>query len=327
MEIKKFSFENNSFDEIIKLFSMGLGDTNEELWRWKYATDNGFGSSVMYVITEQEQIVAMMGFLPMQYTDQYGNMIKTIQSCDLVVKPEYRGQGFFYKIYTYAEEELKKDGFSFYIAFPNENSLHGFSKMNYKAMKMKSYLPASNLLHMLMKKIGVNAREKNSLKYSIHLNDHIETLADVISGDKGQWLTDHYITIDLNKEFLKWKSSGPNLSRYKYISVYKDEKLVAYFIIMITRGNHFAASKIVNFNILNEYIFDVKTIGKLVKAKIYSFCDLIDFYGLWGIEIQKLIVKAFGAGKMKSNAGNFIYKSFDHFNENDILINHFDSDL
>ncbi len=327
MEIRRFDENKDSFEELIKLFKTGLGETDIDFWNWKYLQNTGFDKQIMYVILDGEKYVAMMGFVPFEYLSPDGKVLKYVQTCDLVVLPEYRGQGLFYKIHNYAEDDLANNGYLALFGFPNDNSLHGFLKMNYHSNEIYVCKPKSNLFYMIKNKLKLPTFNAKS-KFDCYVEqDYCTKISQLNFGSN--WLLNKYIRLNINKDFLIWRCESYNKGKYKCIFVKENEKLIAYFIVLVTKGSHFTASKIVFFNVNNNYMSQIDSIIKNVKKVIYSFSDMIDFYGIWSDEVKDIICKFGVRAKNIINAKTYTIKYLNNYNEDNLerFVNHIDTDL
>lgn len=330
MDIRRFIAGQDSFDELIELFRTGLGDTDRRFWEWKYFANSGFDKQIIYIVADNNKMIAMMGFIPLEYICADGTIHRFVQMCDLVVHPDCRGQGLFYKIYHYAEDNLTAEGYEAFVSFPNHNSLHGFKKMNYTVINMKSYSLGINLKQMLLHKIGLGKKFKNESRYDVEiLSENIGKTADEYDKNTA-WLTDGSLRLNVNNHYLSWRCEQYNAGKYKCITIKDNGTLAAYFVVLVTKGRRATAGKIVSFDIGDEYIKDIKSIAGSVKQAVYSFVDMIDFYGMWNTHIESVITEAFGISLDKrKNGGEFIIKMLGSRSmiKDDLFINHIDTDL
>lgn len=327
MEIRRFNEDKDSFEELIKLFKTGLGETDIDFWNWKYLQNTGFDKQIMYVILDGEKYIAMMGFVPFEYVSPDGKVLKYAQTCDLVVLPEYRGQGLFYKIHEYAENDLTNNGYLALFGFPNDNSLHGFLKMGYKPNDIYICKPKSNLFYMIKNKLRLPTIDTKS-KFDCYVEpNYCSNISQFIFNT--DWLLNKYVRLNLNKDFLNWRCESYNKGKYKCIFVKQNNDVIAYFIVLVTKGSHFTASKVVCFDINKKYISDIKNIVKCVKKKIYSFSDMIDFYGIWSDEVKDIICKFGVKSRDIICAKTYTIKYLNNHNEDNLerFINHVDTDL
>lgn len=330
MEVRRFDKKKDSFLTLIELFKTGLGETNRHFWEWKYLYDSGFDKQVMYVIEDNSEIVAMMGFVPQDYVDKNGKIHKFVQTCDLVVRPDYRGRGLFYKICNYAHEDLNNCGYEAFIGFPNYNSLHGFGKMGYKQIDIMGYTVPMNYTRLILHKTGIESKYVNKSNYDVSIlsSDFGDVICELKDGRNT--INDGCIRLDINPQYIKWRCDEYEGGDYKAITVRENGKLIAYFIILVTKGRIFTAGKIVNFDIDKDYLGKIKCIAKEVKRATHSFADIIDFYAVWSDDIQKFIVEAFEIKKNNiKKAGIFVMKILGDRDmiTDKLFINHLDTDL
>lgn len=330
MEIQKFNPEIHSFEELIELFAVGLGDTDRSFWKWKYLTSNGFNKQIMYVIIDKGEIVAMMGFIPINYLDSDNKAHTFVQMCDLVVRPDYRGRGFYYKLYDNAVNELTALGCDAFMGPPNPKSLHVLEKKDYMITHMRNYSLGLSLKAIFLHKIGLGKNYKSKGKYSIEVvSKGLDAVCGILSGNR-KLITQESIYVDINPEYITWKCEDYYKNKYKAVVVKDKEKVIAYFILLVTEGRRVTAAKVANFNIDKEYIEEFKPIANLVKKAFYSFADLVEFNGIWNTEIEQFIIQAFDIKEKNiSQAGKFGIKMIENneLSRNDLFINHIDLDL
>ena len=328
MEIRKFSKETDSFQELSELSKMGLGGNEPEYWEWKYEEENGFDKKQMFVMTDGDKKIAMMGYLPMHYIDGKGEIHKLAQLCDLVVHPDYRGGGKFYQMTEAMKKEAELKGYEGFCGFPNANSTHGFDRLGYTLMPLNSYPLKGNKFRILLHKLGLGRKiGKTNFRVEI-LSENIGEFAHKLS-EKGRWISTNSTHLHINKEFIKWRCDDYKGVDYRSITLYDGEKLVAFFIILVTKGRVKTAVKVVSFDILESYMENADKIAEDFKKSAYTIGDLIDFYGVWNKEIEEKAVKIFGIeDKIESNY-KFILKQFgdEKIDVDTLFVNHIDSEL
>ncbi|MBO5505505.1 MAG: hypothetical protein J5984_03395 [Clostridia bacterium] len=249
--------------------------------------------------------------------------------CDLVVHPDYRGGGKFYQLTEAIKAEAINRGYEGFCGFPNKNSTHGFDKLGYILMDLKSYCLKNSYLRVFAHKLGMGRKLKNTKYKAEILSENIGKFADKIE-EKEKWLSSKSTRLDINKEFVGWRCDRYKGVEYKSISLYDGEKLIAYFIILVTRGRLKTALKVVNFDILEEYMGDIDKIAKDFKKCAYTIGDAIDFYGVWGKELRDIMIKGFSLQGPKelegSDYGLLLFEGIEK-PEGDLFIGHIDTDL
>lgn len=329
MEIRKFNKETDSFEELSDLYRLGLGDSPSSYWKWKYGDKTGFGSQEMFVITEDEKIIAMMGYIPMNYRDKDGKIHVFAQLCDLVVHPDHRGGGKFYAITKEMKEDAIKKGYEGFYIFPNKNSAHGFAKMGFVISDIYGYDMKKNPGRIIAHKLGLGRKlKKTNYRVEIH-NENIGSFADKIDKNE-KWLTSDSVCLDVNKDFIKWRCDDYIYGNYKSICLYDEKKLVAYFVVLVTEGRLKTAVKVVNFDIQYEYMTEIETIAEDFRKAAYTIGDTIDFYGVWGKELRDIMIKGFSLQGPKelegSDYGLLLFEGIEK-PEGDLFIGHIDTDL
>ena len=194
-------------------------------------------------------------------------------------------------------------------------------------MDLKSYRLKNSYIRVFAHKLGLGKKLKSTKYRAEVLSENIGKFAEEIDEDE-KWLSSNSTRLDINKEFVGWRCERYEGVGYKSISLYDGEKLIAYFIVLVTKGRIKTAVKVVSFDILEEYIKDSNVSADFKKAA-YTIGDLIDFYGMWNEEIEEKVVKIFEIEEKLESNYKFILKRFDEKGTEDykLFVNHIDSEL
>lgn len=245
--------DHSRIDEIIRLFSTGLGTTSHEHWIWRLFTPNGMRQPEAIIAeTESGRIVGMASIL----FEEYGNHdYKAIQFCDWVVDPEYRGQGIIGKIYRYALAKYEADGYDFIIEYPNDNSYPIFQKYGFTELENIGSWNTAN--HIVFHTIKLQNKNIGSAEYQFFdkcpLND-----SDFIQ-KKGRIYRCH--------EYMTWKyDQNPDVD-FKWLTVRKHERLIGYFVFTVTHGRIRKVINVYDWEFDNEqsdeFVIAIKLLNKL----------------------------------------------------------------
>lgn len=122
---------DDDFYDALKLFNY-VFERNEsrDFWDNKHRK-NPVGESVFFGGYDGDKLVAMSGFMRMEYRD--GDAVyKALQACESAVDPMYRKRGLFSAVLKKTEEWAKENGIDFFMAMPNPNSRPGFLKQGWQ---------------------------------------------------------------------------------------------------------------------------------------------------------------------------------------------------
>lgn len=97
----------------------------------KYDTAFTGVSYIGYIAYKGKTPIAFYAVIPcfVQYENE---IILAAQSADTMTHPEYRGKGLFIILAKKCYELCKKNNISFVFGFPNQNSYHGFIKLEFE---------------------------------------------------------------------------------------------------------------------------------------------------------------------------------------------------
>lgn len=224
MSEKVFLFQDSSrISELVELFSTGLGETTYEYWKWRLFSDIGEMNPTAVVFeNENGRLDGMLTAIPVIYGDEQ-NRKRALQMCDWVVRPEARGKGILSKMYRYITEIYRDMGFDFLMAFcPNENSRPVFERYQYQNYGIFSRWSTKFHLIFGASKTGVFQGKNAEYRFTENCPD-IE-----FSPNKLRLLRDRF--------YMEWKfDKDPSVS-YSWLSVWKEQKCIGYFVYVFTKG-------------------------------------------------------------------------------------------
>ena len=227
---------DQDIDEVIQLINANLNlRHNRELMLWKHLK-NPFGKSVGAVATKNNKIIAIVFYMPYNFENKEGKIIKGLRPVDGCTSKKERGQGVFKKLMIYCLKLWKED-YIFLFANPNKYSYPEFLKLGWK--------PVNNRYSY---KIGVILPLISSRKYS--LIDYTFTEKSI-----EKFNLCNSIVSGNNKNFIEWRFKD---------SIYKIKK--------ITRNGEFnfiiyriKKIKKINCIVLCDFIGDTAYINDAVK--------------------------------------------------------------
>lgn len=266
--------DSSRIDELIELFSLGLGDTTAEHWMWRVFTPNGLKQPEAIIAeTESGQIIAMTTLL----FEEFGNReYRALQFCDWVVHPDYRNRGILGNIYHFAYEKYKAEGFDFIIEYPNSNSYPIFMKYGFEE---KSHIDCWNshkrLIHVKKRPINIERKGVSYVFSDTCPLKEIEPRSDRIFRPV---------------PFLKWKyDKNPNIV-FKWLLVTDSKEILGYFVFTLVRGRVRTAVNVYDWSFkkthpkeFSESISCLKRLGNFVSVwGRYHECDesLLQYAGL-----------------------------------------------
>jgi len=286
--------DQNTAAEQVALFNKVFNSKRlESDWLYKHR-DNPLSSQYnVFGAVKDEKIIGLNGFMPMHY--QIGNqLIKAIQSCDSAVDPDYRGQGIFTKIVSFAETYYRKMNIDFMLGFPNNNnSFPGLIKMEWLHLldahlislpcKITSFLEMKfkiQFLKMFDKFVGIFWYKINKIANKC---DGIKVIASDISPftEYEHINCKNMLNFRKTPEILKWKLDNNPHNKFRYYVAQKNNKNISYFIVEergVSQRSGVQWVRIIDWFHLSEDI-DVLTCSFakiLLELKQYA-----DFISLW----------------------------------------------
>lgn len=239
MEIRRYT--SNDRKQISNLLSSEW-NYEEELFTWKYEKNPYCLEPFCYVCTDKEKIIGFRGFYEIDYSFQ-GYKIKVLSPSDVFVSKDFRRQGIFNRMNTFALEDIKKNikTHIFLNLSSNEKSTPGYLKQGWKKGFDKDVFVYKNLPGITKGKSSsfpffnklafVNLKKKPKF----HFNNRIVATRKAYpkmmydlwkrTNDKSK------ISILKNLKFFDWIIKNPKSKKIFLYNIDSQGKLLSYIIL------------------------------------------------------------------------------------------------
>lgn len=211
--------------ELIELFSTGLGETTVEHWRWRLFTENGQPDRPLSIIVEDDQrkIVGMICTLPVLYKCRDRNY-RAVQIGDWVIAPQYRGQGIARSMFDFLSEYLCIQGYDFIIGFPNQFSYPVLKKYGFHDIfGVACWNSVSKLLVLPNNTASQHTIDGITYRRSAGLPN-----ISLYNNRDGRLIK--------NATFVEWKYDLNPGEQYSWLSLWRGETCIGYFVYLLTKG-------------------------------------------------------------------------------------------
>lgn len=249
--------------ELIELFSTGLGETTVDHWKWRLFTENGLPDPAFAVVAldKDGKMAGVSSMLPVIYGSGE-NERKCLQFCDWVVHPDHRGKGIIKMIYRYACDYFSDKGYDFIMEFPNDNSYPIFQKYGFFE---EPYIGCMNT----SKRLFFSKRIPSDCNFSG---------VEIRFTDTCPFTNEEFVSVGRiyrNVKFLRWKYDLNPDTEYRYVSLWKNESCIGYFVYTLTRGRLRTA--------VNVYDWDYYGSDPDILRKVISLLRKMGNYvSIWG---------------------------------------------
>ena len=194
----------------------------KDWYQWKFWSCPD-GHAVVAVAEEGEEVIGCVAFGPRNF-NYNKQAIKAAFSFETFVSPNHRRKGIFKKLIALALEEARKRGIQLLINFPNEKSLPGFVKSNWKKLSIVEYwIKPMNKLKIVL--------HPNDLKKPFMANAPNE-VANFQLGDYQLGTPADYYESTVTEEYLQWRFLSHPVCAYEII----DQEDVFAIVRMGKRG-------------------------------------------------------------------------------------------
>ncbi len=306
MEFKISVLEGTErIDELRVLFATGLGQTSREYWLWRLFADNGVSKPLALIAeTPEGHLAGMATVLTLVYGE---HKYRVLQHCDWVVDPQYRGKGLVRLMHDAAMKHCQSLGYDFMVATPNENSLPIFRKYRYDDVGgIECWNSRKRLL------VGrADMREKTLDGYTYRFTDCCP-LEKIPQRDDRQYRTPAY---------MRWKFDENPDAKYTWLTVYREEQPIAYFVYTLTKGRLRTAVNVYDWDVWTQ---DTKPMQHAIRL-LSKFGNYVSIWGRYH-EPERSHMKAAGL-KGKSCGTELYMKAFEgHSYPLDLTMTRIDTD-
>jgi len=140
MESSDLEFRRATPDDRAAILHLGtraldwLADAEEHaFFAWKHE-QNPFGQSPMWVACDGDRVVGFRTFMRWEFLENGRRVIRAVRAVDTATDPEYQGRGIFTTLTLAALDDLRSEGIDMIFNTPNEKSLPGYLKMDWRVV-------------------------------------------------------------------------------------------------------------------------------------------------------------------------------------------------
>ena len=292
MEFRIYPLEDTArLPELCDLFAKGLAQTTAEMWLWKHYTENGLPEGMILVAEDETgKLRAMFAMQPAWY--RRGNeRILLVQTEDLVIDPECRGQGLMRKLYDYTMDHYRQQGAIALTAFScNDASYPIFLKYGAKALRDIGSIATPKSL--IPKKWRKATYDKDGLQILV---------CDQMPKDLFCAPCETAFKMENTYRTLQWRFSEDPGRSYQWLTIRKDSRLVGWLVFYVNKGRLRSAVNICHWELLD--CVDAKTLAQAILI----LQRLGHWVSLWGIQTPDALALWHAAGLTK------VEPAHDHF--------------
>ena len=294
MEFRIYPLKDTArLPELCDLFAKGLAQTTPEQWIWKHYTENGLPEGQILVAEDEAgKLRAMFAMQPAWYR-RGEERILLVQTEDLVIDPECRGQGLMRKLYDYTMDHYRQQGAAALTAFScNDASYPIFMKYGAKDLgDIGSIATAKSIVPMFWKK---DRYIRDGWQIQIH---------DAMPGDLFFSTNDAVYKMERTARTMAWKFAEAPGRHHQWLTIRYEDTLVGYFVFYVNKGRLRSA-----VNICDWDLKDCVTERILARA-VGILRRLGHWVCLWGrqSETDLALWRSAGLDRAESQTDHFVF--------------------
>lgn len=227
MDFRFYPLKDTSrLPELCNLFAKGLAQTTPQQWLWKHYTPNDLPEGMILVAEDEGGALrAMFAMQPAWYRRGEERLL-LVQTEDLVIDPECRGQGLMRKLYDYTMDYYRRQGAAAITAFScNDASYPIFLKYGARNLGDISALTTPKTALPPLWRKGTYSRDGWKI---------------AISGDMPANLffiqSDTVFKMEKTQRTVAWKFTENPDQHYQWLTIRKDSELVGWLVFYVNKG-------------------------------------------------------------------------------------------
>ncbi len=311
----------DSLEEQVSLYKLvfEINKSQEDcasFWRRKHY-DNPSNGSLIFGLFLDGLLVGMNAYLPATY-ELNGKQIKTLQSCESCVHPNYQGKGIWGAIVKHAVEYIFAESpYELILGFPNyKNSYPGFQKMGWVTLhNMSNYIMVNNPKAFAQsvvgdnKLLGIIAYPLKMQKLLIAIGKQFRkdlSVADCKELDLCWTSTKNTISLYPDTNWITWKFGYKDLMA---LSVIKNSEKIASCVYHISDYSGVKILILDNVTLIPEAQGITRSIIQKISSYLLGRYKEVAFIRTWIRDGDKLEVTFKSLGYLRSSHPNpFIVK-------------------
>jgi GNAT superfamily N-acetyltransferase len=252
--------------ELCNLFAKGLAETTPEQWLWKHYTPNDLPEGQILVAEDETGVLRGMFAMQPAWYRRGEERILLVQTEDLVIDPEARGQGLMRKLYDATMEQYRQLGAAAITAFScNEASYPIFLK--YGAKNLGDIGALATRKTLLPHIWNPTTYQRDGWDISVSF----EMPADVFV-TQGQ----EVFKMEKTPRTLAWKFTENPDRRYQWLTIRKDGELAGWLVFYVNCGRFRSAVNICDWEVKEQVTSEI--LSKAVKL----LQNIGNWVSLWG---------------------------------------------
>ena len=227
--------------ELCQLFAKGLAETVPEQWLWKHYTPNDLPEGQILVAEDENDVLRAMFAMQPAWYRKGEERILLVQTEDLVIDPEARGQGLMRKLYDHTMDFYRQQGATAITAFScNDASYPIFLKYGAKNLGDIGALttPKSMLPH-----IG-NSNRLRKKEWELSCSDTMPQDIFILPG------TDTF-KMEKTPRTLAWKFTENPDQKYQWLTIRRKGELAGWLVFYVNKGRLRSAVNICDWELQN----------------------------------------------------------------------------
>lgn len=260
-------------------------------WYWKYTDKNPSGRSFVWLMEEDDKIIAHFAAVPYRLKVCDTEIIAS-HSIGALVEEKYQNRGLLKFVSDKMFEELKENNIPFTYGFPNDRSyvLHKTHMGYADLIKFDTWKIEKDGIDKIRNKNGGGSSFKDIKEFDCKFDE----LWKECSGE-------YEIAVVRNKEYLNWRHLGRPDSKYYPFGIYAGNILKGYVVLKLYKDD-----KTLRCNILD--IFGHRDDKETLRKALDIAFDF--FYGnnvdevtcwIWGSKLLEKLFEEKGYTKITSN--------------------------
>lgn len=263
---KVSDYQDGYLKGILALFKESYPETSlwrEDFFKWQNFRNPCGSSIIKLAINKVGEVVGFYCVTPQRYWINGKKVLGSV-SLNTLVRADFRGRGIFTILAEECFEECQRQGISFTLGFPNQNSYHGFiNKLGFTDLgEIPLLIKPYNLFNLLKFKLKVLEEKEQRKETKGPRKEEVLRVSnlwkEVIKQKKN--------VADRGEDFLLWRLGWPRRF-YKVVSVKQgDGEIAAYAILGVIRIGGLLNGLVVDIKIDSDKTGEAKNLMRMIDV-------------------------------------------------------------
>lgn len=191
---------------------------NNAFFEWEYL-QNPVGKAKIFLAKDGKKVIGKYSLTPHMLVEK-GKRFVIWRIQNVMIDPDYRKQGIFFQLMSYAHDLQHWTSKDIFWGFPNEKSFPYFEKYGFESQARYTFWEYE----------GDSVAESNVQHFHIKSENDFHFLNDELFSYTFKYKKD-YLNIVKDERYLTWRYNKKPDTQYEIYTIAENEEIIGYFVL------------------------------------------------------------------------------------------------